>query len=140
VSITKTAVASKEARAPVLDPVLAVKAGTVQPAWHTQRIMTLTRGPTIFYFQWIVVPKSLFTVIALLIAGFIVSLTISMIRLKGKESNYQKVGAVGMNDTPSQTGAVPGTSYQNSDSTQYALPTTQKVVTYCVIDGRLVDS
>jgi hypothetical protein len=34
------------------------------------------------------------------------------------------------------------TSYQNSASTDYALPENnkQKVVTYCVIDGRLVDS
>jgi hypothetical protein len=96
----------------------------------------------IFYFQWIVIPKSLSTVIALLIAGFIVSLTISMIRVKGKESNYQKVGSVGMNGSPSQSGAASSgaSSYQNSDGAQYALPPSQKVVTYCVIDGRLVDS
>jgi hypothetical protein len=92
----------------------------------------------------IVIPKSLLIVIALLIAAFILSLTISMIRVKGKESNYQKVGGVGMSDNRSQSSAASGSnfasSYQNSDSTQYAIPPAQKVVTYCVIDGRLVDS
>jgi hypothetical protein len=62
-----------------------------------------------------------------------------MIRVKGKEANYQKVE---MSDNPSQSSPASGStsSYQNSASTQYAIPPTQKVVTYCVIDGRLVDS
>jgi hypothetical protein len=87
-------------------------------------------------------PKSLLIVIALLIAGFILSLTISMIRVKGKETNYQKVGGIGMGDNRSQSGPASGAnfSYQNSAAAQYAIPPTQNVVTYCVIDGRLVDS
>lgn len=46
-----------------------------------------------------------------------------------------------MSDNPSQPGSN-GTnfSYQDSANPHYALPPTQKVVTYCVIDGRLVDS
>jgi hypothetical protein len=87
-----------------------------------------------------VIPKSLRIVIGLLVAGFILSLTIS-IHTKGKEYNYQKIGGVAMSDNPSQPGSN-GTnfSYQDSANPHYALPPTQKVVTYCVIDGRLVDS
>jgi hypothetical protein len=170
VSEAKTAVASREARARVLVLAPAVKVGVVQAAWRTQHIMTLTRVNRNQYFivsfpaggqsqvlyilrrsnqtffplsvASMEIPKSLFIVIALLIAGFTLSLTISMIRVKGKhETKYQKVE---MSDNPSQSSAASGStyasSYQNSDSTHYAIPPTQKVVTYCVIDGRLVDS
>jgi hypothetical protein len=53
---------------------------------------------------------------------------------KAKARQYQKLGNSGALEFHAQTN---GTSYQNS--TEYALPPKQKVVTYCVIDGRLVD-
>lgn len=111
------------------------------PPMATRRIHTScsTRPSHPFLFlssvSRVMVPTSLIYVIGLLIAGFILSLTIS-IRVKGKQATYQKLGSVGQNDNSTQSGA----SYQNPASAQYAIPPTQKVVTYCVIDGRLVDS
>lgn len=54
------------------------------------------------------------------------------IRNKIRYGKYQKLGPA--QDSHAQKHA---TSYQNS--ADYALPPKQKVVTYCVIDGRLVD-
>jgi hypothetical protein len=85
------------------------------------------------------IPKGLCVILGLLITGFLLSLTIS-ISVKGKEPKYQKIAGAGANDSSFHPGA--SGSYQNSDqaNTQYAISPSQNVVTYCVIDGRLVDS
>jgi large-conductance mechanosensitive channel len=86
-------------------------------------------------------PKSLKAIVAILFIAFSVFL-IYAAKKKAKESKYQKLVANGTND-PSfhQTNISTIASYQQTQTnTSYALPPTQKVVTYCVIDGRLVDN
>jgi hypothetical protein len=80
----------------------------------------------------IYIPQSLIVVISMIGVGFLFSMFGTM-RDKTKARAYQKVGG------PSALEANPNTdlkSYQNS--TEYALPPKQKVVTYCVVDPRLV--
>lgn len=69
--------------------------------------------------------------IILLLLGFIAGMRVT-IRNKIRQGHYQPVGPA--HDTQDQKNH---TSYQNS--ADYALPPKQNVVTYCVIDGRLVD-
>jgi hypothetical protein len=61
-------------------------------------------------------------------------------RAKSKQSKYEKVGesAPTEGSYPPATAATI-TSYQDSAAVHYALPQNKKDVTYCVIDGRLVD-
>jgi hypothetical protein len=80
----------------------------------------------------IYIPQSLLVVISLIVVGFLFSM-IGTVRDKAKARAYQKIGG------PSAMEANPNTdlkSYQNS--TEYALPPKQNVVTYCVVDPRLV--
>ena len=70
-------------------------------------------------------------IISSIVLGFIFSL-IGTVRDKAKSRTYQKLGAAAL-ETNSGTDMK---SYQ--DSTEYALPPKQKVVTYCVVDPRLV--
>ena len=84
-------------------------------------------------------PSSLLVLIGLLALGFTLSFLLSM-RVKWKESKYQKISNVSANDfVQHQAGAQFANSYQNPIGTQYALPPPQKVVTYMVMDGRLLD-
>jgi hypothetical protein len=84
----------------------------------------------------IYVPPGLVVIVVLLIGGFFVSLA-GFIRRQKKEASYQSIpsGDSGI----ARAGNGFQSSYQNAASTDYALPTDQKVVTYCVIDGRLID-
>jgi hypothetical protein len=77
------------------------------------------------------IPRSLIALMILISLGMIVSMY-GTIRNKVRYGKYQKLA-------PAQDGTAQKTptSYQNS--AEYALPPKQKVVTYCVIDGRLVD-
>ena len=90
----------------------------------------------IFTVDMIYVPPGLVVIVVLLIGGFFLSLA-GFIRRQKKEASYQAIpnGDNGV----ARFGNAFQTSYQNSASTDYALPTDQKVVTYCVIDGRLID-
>lgn len=86
-----------------------------------------------------VIPKGLAMTIGVLVLGFFFSFA-RTIRKKSTESGYRKLDATNM---VAYTGLTPtnhSTSYQNPTSDQYALPKNQKDLTYCVIDGRLVDS
>ena len=74
-------------------------------------------------------PVSLIGLILLIVAGFFVSMY-GAVQAKAK-TGYQKL------PTTENHADNSGASYQNS--AEYALPPKQKVVTYCVIDGRLVD-
>ena len=74
-------------------------------------------------------PVSLIGLILVIVIGFCVSMY-GAIQAKAK-TGYQKLPTAEIHS------ANPGASYQNS--AEYALPPKQKVVTYCVIDGRLVD-
>mmetsp|Transcript_15488 Transcript_15488/g.25832 ORF Transcript_15488/g.25832 Transcript_15488/m.25832 type:complete len:432 (+) Transcript_15488:748-2043(+) len=90
-----------------------------------------------FNLSHIYLPTSLILIVATLIIGFALSL-MEIIRRRKKDALYAKLpnGQAGPAASDSSARA---TSYQNSGSTDYALPTNQKVVTYCVIDGRLID-
>ena len=82
------------------------------------------------------IPLSLYVVVGILVLGFLLSM-IGAVRKKSKESKYQKLNGAGTAEASQHTLPSGGPeSYQNSN---YVLPPPQKVVTYCVIDGRLVD-
>lgn len=90
------------------------------------------------------IPRSMLIVIALLAAGFLLSM-LGTIRTKSKLPKYRKIGnAPGYNggaSPVSRAGEPRITSYQDSAAVHYALPPQHKKdVTYCVIDGRLVDN
>jgi hypothetical protein len=83
------------------------------------------------------VPKSMMVTISFLALGFFV-LMVGTIRANGKRQKYQSLSNVALNGRK----AIPTiTSYQDSAAV-YALPSEneKKDVTFCVIDGRLVDN
>jgi hypothetical protein len=82
-------------------------------------------------------PPGLVIVIASLFIAFAVILA-GIIRKQRKDIAYRKL-ANGSSDPQYSPSGYAATSYQNAASADYALPTNQKVVTYCVIDGRLID-
>ncbi len=85
-------------------------------------------------------PPSLVIAVGLLVLGFLFSVRI-VVRRRSKD-HYQDIGASHTTPNPSQHKSAwrPLNSYQNAAGTDYVLPPKQKVVTYCVIDGRLVDA
>ena len=83
------------------------------------------------------VPRGLVVVLGLLLIGFAVSMRGS-IRKKSLETEYQPLGSAGTASALAQSQMV-ATSYQNPAGDGYAIPPQQKDLTYCVIDGRLVD-
>lgn len=85
-----------------------------------------------------IIPKSLAIVVILLAVGFLISMC-GAIRANSKLPKYQKLSngnALAPNGLPTII------SYQDSAAVHYALAPKQqkKDVTYCVIDGRLVDN
>lgn len=84
----------------------------------------------------IALPLSLQLVIAVLLGGFFCCLG-GAVRLKTKDTGPIKGPSTSVSETSS---LLPPSSYQNSAPANYALPPTQKTVTYCVIDDRLVDN
>jgi hypothetical protein len=82
----------------------------------------------------IVVPTGLVIVVVLLTIGFFVSMAGTM-RLKAEEAKkYKKIANL------DESQFTNGGSYQQQSVGQYSIPSKQKDVTYCVIDGRLIDS
>jgi len=92
----------------------------------------------------IIFPRSFVVLVVLMIMGFVWS-CFGEIKLKSKESKqYRKLAdSTTATDTlqeaynSSANNAMP---YQLGANQNYAFPTADKDVTYCVIDGRLVDS
>jgi hypothetical protein len=82
----------------------------------------------------IYIPNGLVVVGVLLFLGLLISM-VRVLRDKSRAAQYRKLGGGGTNEAYTSD----ATSYQNQASVYYALPPTQKVVTYCVIDGRLID-
>jgi hypothetical protein len=84
-----------------------------------------------------VIPKSMAITAVVLAFGFGVSM-IGAIRANSKRPKYQRLGNAA---TLNRNGIPPITSYQDaSAAVQYSLPPNLKSdITYCVIDGRLVD-
>lgn len=84
-----------------------------------------------------VIPRSMAIVASVLALGFLVSM-IGAIRANSKRTKYNRVGNA---SASSRNGIPPITSYQDaSAAVQYSLPPNlKKDITYCVIDGRLVD-
>jgi hypothetical protein len=88
-------------------------------------------------------PKSLLVLAAVFVIAFLGSI-FGTVRKKSSESaRYQKIPGVnnGRNNELSNFAPTvdPTSSYQHQHN-HYALPSKKKEVTYCVIDGRLVDS
>ena len=75
-------------------------------------------------------PSSLLAVVGMLVVG-VTAVLVLAVRDRRLGRAYQK-----LRKSPPDDDVQPG-SYQ--DSSEYALPPKQKVVTYCVIDGRVVD-
>ena len=86
----------------------------------------------------IMIPRSLYVVIAILTAGFVASMARTK-SAKSKESKYQKLSNAGNDDGGGVQYTAANASYQNTTVSNYAMPPQQKVNTYCVIDSRLVD-
>jgi len=86
-----------------------------------------------------IIPRSLIVVLTLLVLTFLSSL-IGAARARAREFKYQKIPYVVKSERFSTSPPNSGASYQQPAQDHYALPAKQKEVTYCVIDGRLVDS
>jgi beta-glucanase (GH16 family) len=98
-----------------------------------------SKQPKIFSYRHIHFPSSLMVVVSLLIGGFLLSMA-SAVREKSKEPKYTNVNGGTSNLSFQTTGSGAGVgSYQNPDGATFTVPANQKDVTYCVIDGRLVD-
>jgi hypothetical protein len=89
----------------------------------------------------IYVPKSFIALIILIVAGLGVGVryTIERSRKGRYVGRYQKLGSTTLDRGAGFKPMVTPLSYQNS-TVDYALPPKPNVVTYCVIDGRLVDT
>lgn len=91
-------------------------------------------------------PKSLLVVLMLLIVIFFFSM-LQTIRDNKKKPLYRRLGDATISSPKRNSGGSvnsrsipPISSYQDSAAVHYALPQQQKKdVTYCVVDGRLVD-
>lgn len=90
-------------------------------------------------------PKSLLVVLALLVVIFFFSM-IRTIQANKKKYLYRRLADGTGSTTKRGGGSVnsrsipPISSYQDSAAVHYALPNQQrKDITYCVVDGRLVD-
>ena len=83
------------------------------------------------------IPRSMAISAAFLIVGFFL-LMFGALRTKSERAKYQRIGNASL---VTRNGIPPITSYQDaSAAVQYSLPSNLKSdVTYCVIDGRLVD-
>ena len=91
----------------------------------------------LFLVSEMVIPKSMAITAMFLTVGFLLSMFVA-IRNNSRKAKYQQIGHATM---VNRNGIPPITSYQDaSAAVQYALPSNLKSdVTYCVIDGRLVD-
>jgi hypothetical protein len=86
-----------------------------------------------------VMPRGLATVIVVLLLGFIYSMA-HTVRSKTPEIGYKKAGLENRSGYGSMQPTISSSAYRDSANEPYALPNNQKSLTYCVIDGRLVDS
>jgi len=84
--------------------------------------------------RFIMIPTGLWVIIGLFVGGFCISI-VTIVRKQRAGKKYRSVG--GANDRSVQAIENMGMSYQHAAN--YALPTDQKVVTYLVVDGRLID-
>jgi len=102
----------------------------------------MLRATALFVVYNMMLPSGLLVIISVLGVGFLLSMGYGVFRKYKEAAPYQELGVIGVADSAGQHGGRGSeiSSYQNSASADYALPSKQKVVTYCVIDGRLVDS
>jgi len=94
------------------------------------------------------IPKSMVILIVMLAVGFLLSM-LGTIRAKARQPKYLKIGDARANPASNKNGGNNDsrvvqesviTSYQDTAAVHYALPPQHtQDVTYCVIDGRLVD-
>jgi hypothetical protein len=89
-------------------------------------------------------PKSLLVLAAVLVIAFLGSIVGSVRKKSSELARYQKIpgvpnGRINELSNFAPTVVDPASSYQHQHN-HYALPSKKKEVTYCVIDGRLVDS
>jgi hypothetical protein len=83
-------------------------------------------------------PRSMVAWIVLLSAFLIVS-TCFALRERAQSRKYRYLKVTSRNHRHSMIDKSIAASGTYQDASDYALPPKQKVVTYCVIDGRLVD-
>lgn len=93
-----------------------------------------------FTLSSMVIPRSLIVIVVVLAIGF-ASAFGGLISRHRRDARYEKLDSSNSHDNAgSGQGVYSGAnSYQNTASADYTLPQ-QKVVTYCVIDGRLIDA
>lgn len=94
------------------------------------------------------IPKSMLVLVLFLAVGFLLSM-LGTVRSKSRVHKYERIGDTRAYSNDTKNGGtlfspvVPESainSYQDSAAMHYALPPQSKQdVTYCVIDGRLVD-
>lgn len=90
-------------------------------------------------------PTSLLVLFCILAVGFVASLVFIRYSQRNSQAKYKSLGTFDSPTAKSHAsgGGVTGGSgtavYQNSARADYAIPQSQNVVTYCVIDDRLVD-
>lgn len=89
------------------------------------------------------IPNSLQTLLAILLAGFVFSVW-STKRAKVNQVKYEKIGDV---SNPINGSRIPVnreistiSSYQDSAAVYALSPKSKNDITYCVIDGRLIDN
>ena len=89
-------------------------------------------------------PTSLLVLFCLLAVGFLLSLAVAIYTQKSEvDYRFKKLSSVDSPDGRSYPSSVTGVAgaamYQSSARADYAIPQSQNVVTYCVIDDRLID-
>lgn len=89
---------------------------------------------TVYIVRHIDLSPSLTLLICVLVCGFVLSL-VSAVRKRAGEPKYQKLPAVAQDMSFQSAPSGTAMSYQHSDPASLK----KKDVTYCVIDGRLVD-
>ena len=83
-------------------------------------------------------PRSMVAWIVFLAVFLIISTCMALReRVKSRRHRYLKVSSYPTHHSLTEQSTTLPPTYQNASD--YALPPRQKVVTYCVIDGRLVD-
>lgn len=88
-------------------------------------------------------PSSLLFLICILAAAFVASFSFAIYTQRKSRDTYNKMGAMdspgGKLDPAGVGSRSPGTVVYQKAGADYAIPQSQNVVTYCVIDDRLVD-
>lgn len=88
-------------------------------------------------------PSSLLVLIGILAVAFVASLSFAIYSQRKSKDTYSKMGTIespdGRSDPSGLASKLPGAVVYQKAGADYAIPQSQNVVTYCVIDDRLID-